>query len=71
MFINVDPSLEYSQTMYLDICLRNRRVHSCKRLTIDFSKYEPFHVYAFLWCCMSLYVWLVVMYLCIYVALSI
>ena len=39
VYVNADPSLEYTQSMILYICLRNRRDQYCKPLSIHFSKY--------------------------------
>ena len=38
VYITADPSLEYTQTMYMEICVNDRRNNVCGNLTIEFSK---------------------------------
>ena len=36
VYINADPSYEYTQTMYMEICVNDRRNKVCGTLTIEF-----------------------------------
>ena len=38
VYINSDPSLEFTQTMYMTICVSERRNEVCANLTIEFGK---------------------------------
>ena len=39
VYINSDPSQEFSQTFEMTICVKDRRNKVCDTLTIIFSKY--------------------------------
>ena len=38
VYITADPSLQYTQTMYMEICVNDRRNNVCGNLTIELSK---------------------------------
>ena len=38
VFINSDPSEEFTQTMHMTICVSERRNEVCGNLTIEFGK---------------------------------
>ena len=40
VYINSDPSLEFTQIMYMTICVSERRNEVCGNLTIEFRKWR-------------------------------